>query len=368
MISIVAMIKTEQTYIIAEAGVNHNGSIDTAKQMIDVAAQAGADAVKFQTFRAERIVSRSAPKAEYQTKTTDITESQFEMIKKLELNEDVHKTLIQYCLKRDIEFLSTPFDIESIDLLANTLNLSRLKLSSGEITNAPLLLYAAKTGKPIILSTGMSTLGEIEMALGVLAFGYTESGEPPSLQAFETAYASTLGRIALQNKVTLLHCTTEYPAPFAEVNLRAMPTLQQAFDLPVGYSDHTTGFAIPVAAVALGAVIIEKHFTLNRTLPGPDHKASLEPDELKQMVQSIREVELALGSSIKQPAASELKNRPIARKSLVAARNIHKGESFTQDNLAIKRPGNGLSPFLFWDYLGKSAACEYTEEEQLHMD
>mgnify|MGYP001577699216 CR=1 FL=1 len=365
MTLIVTMTKTERTYIIAEAGVNHNGSIDMAKQLIAVAVDAGADAVKFQTFRAEKLVSQSAPKAEYQVNTTDAAESQFEMIKKLELNKNDHEVLIQYCQKRGIEFLSTPFDFESIDLLVNTLNLSRLKLPSGEITNAPLLLHAAKTGKPIILSTGMSTLGEIEVALGVLAFGYTGSDEPPSLQAFETAYTSTLGHIALQNKVTLLHCTTEYPAPFAEVNLRAMSTLQQAFGLPVGYSDHTAGLAISVAAVALGAVIIEKHFTLDRTLPGPDHKASLEPDELKQMVRSIREVELALGSPIKQPAASELRNRPVARKSLVANRDIRKGESFTQDNLAVKRPGDGISPICYWEWLGKIADRDYQHDDKV---
>lgn len=359
------MTKIERTYIIAEAGVNHNGSLDMAKQLIDVASDARADAVKFQTFRTERLVSRSAPKAEYQTKTTDAAESQFEMIKKLELSEADHKVLIQHCLKRGIEFLSTPFDFESIDLLAHMLNLSRLKLPSGEITNAPLLLYAAKTGKPIILSTGMSTLGEIEIALGVLAFGYTGSDETPTLPAFEKAYGSAMGCKALQDKVTLLHCTTEYPAPFAEINLRAMATLQQAFGLPVGYSDHTPGIAIPVAAVALGAVIIEKHLTLDRNLPGPDHKASLEPDELKQMVRSIREVELALGYSVKQPAVSELKNRPVARKSLVANRDIREGESFTQENLTVKRPGDGINPIHYWEWLGKIADRDYRQDDKV---
>ena len=352
-------------YVIAEAGVNHNGSLEQAVKLIDVAAEAGADAVKFQTFRADQLVSRTATKAEYQTRHTDAQESQHAMIKKLELDEAAHATLILHCQKKGIEFLSTPFGLDSLEMLVKKFELSRIKLPSGDITNAPLLLEAARTGKPVILSTGMSTLGEIETALGILAFGYTENDEPPSLMAFERAYGSAMGRKALQDKVALLHCTTEYPAPFAEINLRAMDTLRQAFGLPVGYSDHTSGIAIPVAAVAMGAVIIEKHFTLDRNLPGPDHKASLEPDELKRMVLSIREVELALGSSIKQPASSELKNRPVARKSLVAARDIRKGEHFTQDNLAIKRPGDGISPIRYWEWLGKIADRDYQQDEKV---
>jgi N-acetylneuraminate synthase len=346
-------------YIIAEAGVNHNGDLQLAKRLIDVAAEAGADAVKFQTFKADKLVSRNAAKAEYQARLTDAQESQYAMIKKLELDEGAHEALAQHCQTRGIEFLSTPFDLESLAMLAGKFNLARIKLPSGDITNAPLLLTAARTGKPVILSTGMSTLGEIETALGVLAFGYTEKDAPPSLPAFEQAYGSEPGRQALRDKVTLLHCTTEYPAPFAEVNLRAMITLQQVFGLPIGYSDHTPGIAIPVAAVAMGALTIEKHFTLDRNLPGPDHKASLEPDELKQMVVSIREVELALGSPVKQPSASELKNRPIARKSLIAACDIRKGELFTRDNLAVKRPGDGISPMQYWEWLGKIADRDY---------
>lgn len=354
-----------RVYVIAEAGVNHNGSLDLAKQLVDVAAEAGTDAVKFQTFKADKLVSCAAPKAEYQIENTGILESQHEMIKKLELDEAAHAALIRHCETRGIEFLSTPFDLESLGLLVQKFNLSKIKLSSGDITNAPLLLETARTGKQVVLSTGMCTLGEIETALGILAFGYTETDDHPSLSAFEKAYGSATGREALQDKVTLLHCTTEYPAPFADINLRAMATLQKAFGLPVGYSDHTPGIAIPIAAVALGAAIIEKHFTLDRNLPGPDHKASLEPDELKQMVRSIREVELALGSPIKQPAASELRNRPVARKSLVADREIRKGEPFTQDNLAVKRPGDGLSPIRYWEWLGKIADRDYQRDDKV---
>ena len=358
---------TKRVFIIAEAGVNHNGSLDLARSLVEVAAESGAHAVKFQTFKADQLVCRAALKAAYQIEHTDASESQHEMISKLELDETAHAVLISHCKSKGIEFLSTPFDLKSLEMLVRKLDLSRVKIPSGDITNAPLLLEAARTGKPVILSTGMSTLGEIEMALQVLAFGYIGKDNSPSLAAFETAYCSAIGRKALQDKVTLLHCTTEYPAPLADINLRAMTTLQQAFGLPIGYSDHTQGIAIPVAAVALGAVIIEKHFTLDRNLPGPDHKASLEPDELKQMVRSILEVELALGSSIKQPAVSELKNRPVARKSLVAARDIRKGEPFTQDNLAAKRPGDGVSPFHYWECLGNIADRDYQQDDKVRF-
>ncbi|MBS4096034.1 MAG: N-acetylneuraminate synthase [Sulfuricella sp.] len=354
-----------RTLIIAEAGVNHNGSLDRALQLIDVAAAAGADAVKFQTFKADKLVSRTAPKAEYQQKTTDSTESHYEMLKKLELDREAHFVLIRQCHLKGIEFLSTPFDLESMDLLVHKFALPRIKLSSGDITNAPLLFEAARTGKPVILSTGMCTLGEIETALGVLAFAYTLPKELPSVQGFENAYGSETGQRALKDKVTLLHCTTEYPAPFADINLCAIRTLQRAFGLPVGYSDHTVGIAIPVAAIAMGAVIIEKHFTVDRNLPGPDQKASLEPDELKQMVRSIREVELALGSTLKHPAASEWKNRLVARKSLVAARNICKGELLTQDNLTVKRPGDGISPAHYWEWLGRIADRDYQQDDKV---
>ncbi len=352
-----------RVYIIAEAGVNHNGSIDMAKQLIDVAVKAGADAVKFQTFNAEKCISRFALKADYQTKTTNAGESQLDMVRKLELDEAAHELLIDHCQKRGIQFLSTPFDTESVDLLASKYNLPCLKLPSGEITNAPLLLKAAETGKRIILSTGMSTLGEVETALAVLAFGYTRSGEKPSLESFQEVYYSDPGQKALKEKVVLLHCTTEYPAPFEDVNLRVMDTLRSAFGLPVGLSDHTPGIAIPIAAVALGAVIIEKHLTLDRNLQGPDHRASLEPGELQQMVRGIRQVETALGDTMKLPAPSELKNKLIARKSLIAAQDIKKGELFTEANLTTKRPGDGMSPMRYWELLGRVADKDYSKDE-----
>lgn len=353
------------TYIIAEAGVNHNGSLDLARQLIDVAAEAGADAVKFQTFKAQNLVSKTAPKAEYQVCTTGIDETQFDMIHKLELDEAAHRHLMAHCQKRKIEFLSTPFDFESVDLLAGTFGLPCLKIPSGEITNGPLLLYVAQTGKPVILSTGMSTLDEVQQALGVLAYGFVGDAQQPSIDTFKKAFLSTEGQAALQSKVRLLHCTTEYPAPFEDVNLLAMDTLAETFKLPVGFSDHTKGFAIAIAAVARGAVIIEKHFTLDHNLPGPDHQASLEPEELKAMVRFIREVEVALGDGFKQPATSELKNLSVARQSLVAKTEIQAGEVFTEKNLGTKRPGDGVSPMEYWTFLGCKAKCEYHQDEKV---
>jgi N,N'-diacetyllegionaminate synthase len=320
--------------IIAEAGVNHNGSLERALALVDEAARAGADAVKFQTFRAEQVISRHAPKAEYQQRTTGNAESQLDMVRALELDAAAHRKLVARCRERNLEFLSTPFDLESVALLKE-LGVARLKIPSGEITNPLLLRAAAATGLPLIISTGMSTLGEIEAALAVV-------GPAP---------------------ITLLHCTTEYPAPLVDVNLRAMATMAQAFGLPVGYSDHTEGIAVSVAAVALGAVLIEKHFTLDRNLPGPDHKASLEPRELGELVASIRVVEEALGSPRKAPSPSERKNIAIARKSLVAARPIGAGEPFTRENLTVKRPGNGISPMRYDEYLGRPAARDYEEDE-----
>lgn len=353
-------------YIIAEAGVNHNGSLAMALELVDAAAAAGADAVKFQTFIAELVISKYASKADYQKKTTDSSESQLEMARRLELNREEHLELQGRCIERGIQFLSSPFDEPSVDFLYRTLGLKALKIPSGEITNAPLLLRAARTGCSIYMSTGMSTLGEIEDALGVLAFGYLRE-EAPSLEAFGAAFFSEKGQDLLKRNVTLLHCTTEYPAPFGEVNLNAMETLRCAFDLPVGYSDHTEGIAVPIAAVALGAQVIEKHFTLNRTLPGPDHKASLEPDDLAAMVRSIREVEAALGSGRKIPTPSELKNRNIARKSLVATEDIAKGSVLTEENMTAKRPGDGISPFLFWDCLGSVATADFSKDNKLDL-
>lgn len=357
------MLEPGGVYIIAEAGVNHNGSLEMAVRLIDIAADAGADAVKFQTFKADNIVSRLAPKARYQVETTGFEESQFEMIKKLELDEKAHEILKEHCQKQGVQFLSTPFDTDSLSLLVEKLAVSRLKLPSGDITNALLLLKAARTGKPIILSTGMSTLGEIETALGVLAFGYVRPHDVPSLSAFSSAYRSEEGQQALKKKIVLLHCTTEYPVPYSEVNLRAMDTLSSAFGLPVGLSDHTAGIAVPIAAVARGAVVIEKHFTVDRNLPGPDHRASLEPNELKAMIESISQVERALGNPLKVPGSSESQNINIARKSLVALRKIHKGDFFTEENLGVKRPGNGVSPIYYWNMLGKAAERDYKQDE-----
>ncbi len=354
-----ARFKRHSCYIIAEAGVNHNGSVPIAKELIDVAAEAGADAVKFQTFIAEKVISRYAPKADYQKKTTDETESQVDMVKKLELNEGAHRILIDHCRLRNVTFLSTPFDFESVDLLAYKLDLPCIKIPSGEITNGPFLLHIAQTGKDAILSTGMSTIDEVETALSVLAFGYLAANEEPSFQKFHEAFLAGAGRKLLEDKVTLLHCTTDYPASFDEVNLRAMHTMHEAFGLPVGLSDHTAGIAVPIAAAALGAAVIEKHFTLDRSLPGPDHKASLEPHELGEMIKGIRNVEAAMGTGQKAPTASELKNRDIARKSLTAANAITVGETFTAANLTMKRPGNGLSPMKYWELIGKKSSKDY---------
>jgi N-acetylneuraminate synthase len=356
-------MRSDRIYIIAEAGVNHNGSLDLAHKLVDAAADAGADAVKFQTFRAEALVSEGAPKAAYQQQYTDAAESQYQMLKKLELSEAAHRALAVHCRARGIQFLSTPFDEESVDLLVRKIGVSMLKIPSGEITNGPLLLKAARTRKPIVLSTGMSDLRDIEAALGVVAFGYTRPKDAPSRTAFRKAFASPEGRRALRKKVTLLHCTTEYPAPAADVNLKAMDTMREAFGLPVGYSDHTAGMSIPIAAAARGAVLIEKHFTLDRTLPGPDHRSSLEPQELAAMVKAVRDIESALGSGRKGPAVSEKKNITVARRSLVAARNIERNEIFSPENIACKRPGTGSSPLHYWSLLGKRAKKNFRKDE-----
>lgn len=357
------------TFIIAEAGVNHNGSLDMGRRLIDVAAAAGADAVKFQTFRAEHVVSRHAPKAEYQAHATGKTESQLEMIRKLELSAADHEVLIAHARTRGIAFLSTPFDLPSLQLLTARFGLKTIKIPSGEITNAPFLLEIARAARRVVLSTGMSTLSEVEAALGVLAFGFTQSPEvAPDRDAIVRAFASDRAQQALRDRVTLLHCTTEYPAPYADVNLRAMDTLAMAFGLPVGYSDHTMGIHVSVAAVARGARVIEKHFTLDCTLPGPDHKASLEPGELRRLVAAIRDVEQARGDGIKRPIAAEWKNRDVVRKSLVAARTIAKGEVFSAENLACKRPGSGISPMQWYNVLGKVSPRAFNQDELIELD
>ena len=352
-------------FIIAEAGVNHNGELDMALALIDVAAEAGADAVKFQTFNAEALAASGAPKAVYQNETTDSGESQLEMLKRLELSHDLHRDLIQRCEERDIGFLSTPFDIGSLHYLVNDLGLQTLKIPSGEITNGPLLLEAGKTGCDIILSTGMSNIEEIEEALSVLAFAMTQSEEEPSRAAFAGVFEDGDAIAALVEKITLLHCTTEYPAPFEDTNLNAMDALRGVFGLDVGLSDHTLGIVIPIAAAALGASVIEKHFTLDRSLPGPDHRASLEPEELKAMVQGIRATEAAMGDGVKQLQPSEIKNMPVARKSLIALKVIKEGETFSENNLGVKRPGTGASPMGYWDKLGKTAERDFDEGEIL---
>ncbi|ARE81220.1 N-acetylneuraminate synthase [Campylobacter helveticus] len=327
----------KKVLIIAEAGVNHNGDLNLAKKLIEQAAKAGADVVKFQTFKAEDCVSIKAKKAKYQLENTAKDESQLEMIKKLELSREAHFELMKHCKKHNIAFLSTPFDLESVAFL-QSLNLSYFKIPSGEITNLPYLKAVARCKKKVLLSTGMANLAEIEAALEILRKNGTRD-------------------------ITLLHCTTEYPAPFEEVNLNAIKTLKEAFKLKVGYSDHTKGIVAALGAVALGAVVIEKHFTLDKTMEGPDHKASLEPSELKELCEGIRTLEKALGNGIKKASKSEAKNIIIARKSLVAKREIQKGEKFSEQNLTTKRPGSGISAMRYEEYLGKRALKTYKKDE-----
>lgn len=331
---------SEKVFIIAEAGVNHNGSMKRAKQMVTIAADAGVDAVKFQTFRAETLVTKDAVKAEYQLKTSDQDETQFEMLKKLELSFDAHLELIETCKTNGIEFLSTPFDLASIDMLRE-MGLNKWKIPSGEITNLPYLRKIASLGQDIILSTGMADLEEIKAAL----FVFTGAGLP-------------------LEKITILHCNTEYPTPMKDVNLNAMLTIKSSFPgINIGYSDHTQGFEVPIAAVAMGARLIEKHFTLDKNMPGPDHRASLSPAELVQMVRAVRHIETALGNGIKQPSPSEKKNMIIARKSIVAGCDIAVGDLFTQENLSVKRPGNGVSPMKWDEVIGRKALKNYKKDD-----
>jgi len=353
----------KQVYIIAEAGVNHNGDIELARQLVREGAAAGVDAVKFQTFRPEKLVTQNAEKAAYQKVTTGSQESQLAMLQKLTLRDEDYVELEQLCRKCGVEFISTPFDSDSLRFLTMELDMPFIKIPSGEITNAPFLWEIAQTQKPVVLSTGMATLGEIENALAVLACGYLRADFPASYQEVQEVYVSAEGQKVLQDKVQLLHCTTQYPAPASQANLRAMDTIKSAFGLPVGYSDHTEGITIPVAAVARGAQVIEKHFTLDKNMPGPDHKASLEPGELKSMVQAIRAVEQAIGTGIKIPAADEVPNIPIVRKCLMAARDIAAGEVFSEENLTAKRAGRGISPMAIWGVLGKKATRNYREDE-----
>jgi len=355
-----------RVFIIAEAGVNHNGSLPMALKLIDAAKEACADAVKFQTFTSEAVISCYAKKANYQIKTTGAQESQLEMVKKLELGPVAHRRILDRCKKRGVRFLSTPFDEASVDFLVTQLKVPLLKIPSGEITNGPLLLRVAQTQKPVILSTGMSTLNDVREGLGVLAFGYLGLKKKPSKTAFQVAFQSIRGQRILRKRVALLQCTTEYPCPYEDVNLLAMDVLADTFGLTVGLSDHSQGIHVPIGAVARGACIIEKHMTLDRTLPGPDHKASLEPSQFAAMVRGIRDVEKALGLRKKSPASSEIKNIPIARKSLVAAKFIKKGEIFTLNNLTSKRPGDGISPMNFWNLLGKTSDRDYAVDDPIH--
>ena len=330
-------------FIIAEAGVNHNGSLDLAKKLIDVASDSGANAVKFQTFKAENLVVKNTRKADYQRQTTDATESQFDMIKKLELDVKKHQALIAYCQEKNIMFLSTPFDHESIDLLSD-LGLKIFKIPSGEITNLPYLRHIGSLGKQVVLSTGMSNLNEVGEALDVLISAGTSKDD-----------------------ITVLHANTMYPTPMEDVNLNAMLTMQEEFGVAVGYSDHTLGIEVDIAAVAMGASCIEKHFTLDKTMNGPDHKASLEPEELNVMVSAIRNIEKAMGSGEKKPSSSEVVNVDIARKSIVASKNIAKGELLTDENMTTKRPGNGINPMKWDDVLGLKSPRDYKVDEAIDV-
>lgn len=332
-----------KTLIIAEAGVNHNGSLDLAKQMINVASEAGVDFVKFQTFKTELCISVDAPKAEYQIENTNKSETQYEMVKKLELSENDHLELIAYCNSKSVRFLSTPFDLISVNFL-NSLDIDFFKIPSGEITNLPYLRAVGKLSKKVIMSTGMADLNEIASALYVII----DAGTPRS-------------------DITLLHCTTEYPASIEGVNLSAMNTLAEKFHTAIGYSDHTIGIEIPIAAVAMGATVIEKHFTLDRNMEGPDHKASLEPDELKAMVSAIRNVQKALGDGVKVPLPVELEIRKVARKSIVAKKKISKGDVLTDGNLTVKRPGTGVSPMKWNLVIGTIALKDYSPEELIEI-
>ena len=356
------MTPRDRVFVIAEAGVNHNGSLEMAHRLVDAAADAGADAVKFQTFRAERLASRDAPKAAYQVRQTRGGESQFEMLRALELSDAGHRELLAHSGERGIEFMSSPFDEESLAFLV-ALGVRRLKLGSGELTNAPLLLAAARSGLPLIVSTGMATRAEVSEALGALAFGMDPAAGAPSRAAFASAWRTDAASARVRTRVTLLHCTTEYPSPPEEANLRAMATMRTAFGVACGYSDHSVGSTVSIAAVALGATTIEKHFTLDRGLPGPDHAASLEPAALTQFVRDIRSVEVALGDGVKAPMPAEIPNIAVARKSIVAATRIAQGERITEAHLAIKRPGTGRSPFDWWTILDSIADREYGPDD-----
>jgi len=356
----------QSVYVIAEAGVNHNGQRDLAMQLIDAAASAGADAVKFQTFQADRLASATAPKASYQTQTTPANESQHAMLKKLELPFEWHAPLQQHAKKQGITFLSTPFDMSSLAFL-QTLELPMLKISSGDLSNAPFLWLCARSGLPLVVSTGMATLSEVEQALAVIHHSLHHTSEPQHMQDVWSHWVTQADRRLLTSQVTLLHCTSQYPTPMAEVNLHAMDTLRDAFHLTVGYSDHTQGKVIPIAAVARGARVIEKHLTLDCHMQGPDHLASLEPDEFGQMVKAIRQLEVAMGHGHKVPQASELNTRLAARKQVVAARPIAKGHTFTREDLETARSGQGLPAHDLWQLIGCVAQQDFAAGQAIHI-
>lgn len=353
----------KKTYIIAEAGVNHNGSLEMAKELVMVAKEAGADAVKFQTFKAENLVTKQAQQAAYQVENLGEASSQFAMLKKLELSYDEFIELQSFCQSKQIEFLSTPFDFESVDFLLDEIAIATAKIPSGELTNAPFIHYIATKQKPIILSTGMATVEEIHEALAFIAYGLVKSNEPVTIERVNNFYTTQEAKEALKNYVTLLHCTTQYPAPVDSINLKAMIEMERIFQLPIGLSDHSEGIHIPLVAIGMGATVIEKHFTLDKTLEGPDHVASLNPNELKAMIKGIREVEQALGNGIKSPTSIELQNRIPARKSIVAKQTIQAGEKFSVGNLTVKRPGDGMQPSKYWSLIGELASKSYEEDE-----
>lgn len=355
----------KNTYIIAEAGVNHNGSIEMAKELIKVAKEAGVDAVKFQTFHAENLVTKEAMQADYQVENLGEATSQYEMLKKLELSFDEFISLKNYCDEIGIEFLSTPFDHDSVDFLVDELQMQTVKIPSGELTNSPFIHYIATKQKKMIISTGMATVDEIHEALAFVAYGLARPDTDVSIERVHSFYKTKEAKDILKKFVTVLHCTTEYPAPVETINLKAINQLSKELGLPIGFSDHSQGITIPIASISIGATVIEKHFTLNRALPGPDHIASLEPSELTAMVEGIRQVERALGTGIKQPTVNEMKNRVAARKSIVASADIKQGEILNKSNIAIKRPGKGMSPSKYWSLLGKKATKSYQRDEQI---
>lgn len=356
----------KKIYFIAEAGVNHNGKFDLALKLVDIAVEAGADAVKFQTFKAENLASKNANKACYQRETTNIRESQLEMLKSLELKEREYFDLKDYCKSKKIDFITTAFDHDSLSFIRKKLKVKILKIPSGEITNGPLLLAHGLTGLDIILSTGMSSIKEIKEALGVIIYGYLNKGKKkikPSKRIFKRAFESKEGQALLQKKITILHCTTEYPAPIDDINLNAIYDIENNFNANIGYSDHSEGELVSIAAASMGVKVIEKHFTINKKMSGPDHKASLNPIELKNLIRKIRSIETIRGLNIKKAYKTEIKNINIVRKSLIASVDIKLGNLFSEKNVTAKRPGNGKSPMDYWEYIGHKSKQNYKKDD-----